>query len=91
MAAGCRPLLRPSGAFESQPSTAAALTGTTAEIAAGIAAHAAAGTSHLIVALEPTIPESVRRLREAVDVARVGGGSAAGPPGGTAGATVRTG
>ena len=85
-------LLRPSGAFESQPSTAAALTGTTAEIAAGIAAHAAAGTSHLIVALEPTIPESVRRLREAVDVARVGGGSAAGPPeGGTAGATVRTG
>jgi alkanesulfonate monooxygenase SsuD/methylene tetrahydromethanopterin reductase-like flavin-dependent oxidoreductase (luciferase family) len=57
-------------AFPATPAepVASALAGTAAEIAAGLAAHRAAGASHLIVALEPTTPEAVRRLRTAVDL-----------------------
>lgn len=46
-----------------------ALTGSDDEIAAGLAAHAAVGASHLIVALEPTTPASVDRLAAAVRLA----------------------
>jgi hypothetical protein len=44
-----------------------ALSGSADEIAAGLAAHADLGAAHLIVALEPTTPESVRRLAAAAD------------------------
>jgi alkanesulfonate monooxygenase SsuD/methylene tetrahydromethanopterin reductase-like flavin-dependent oxidoreductase (luciferase family) len=50
-----------------------ALTGTPAEIAEGLAAHAALGTGHLIAALDPTTPESVRRFGEAVSAFRAAG------------------
>jgi alkanesulfonate monooxygenase SsuD/methylene tetrahydromethanopterin reductase-like flavin-dependent oxidoreductase (luciferase family) len=43
-----------------------AILGTVEEIADGLAAHADQGTAHLIVALEPTTPEAVRRLAAAV-------------------------
>ena len=46
-----------------------ALTGSDDEIAAGLAAHAAVGASHLIAALEPTTPASVDRLAAAVRLA----------------------
>ena len=46
-----------------------ALTGSDEEIAAGLAAHAAVGASHLIAALEPTTPASVDRLAAAVRLA----------------------
>jgi alkanesulfonate monooxygenase SsuD/methylene tetrahydromethanopterin reductase-like flavin-dependent oxidoreductase (luciferase family) len=44
----------------------AAITGTIDEIVAGLAAHAGQGTDHLIVSLEPTTPDAVRRLAAAV-------------------------
>ncbi len=47
-----------------------AIYGTVEEVAAGLAAHAAEGTAHLIVALEPTTPEAVRRLASAVALMR---------------------
>jgi alkanesulfonate monooxygenase SsuD/methylene tetrahydromethanopterin reductase-like flavin-dependent oxidoreductase (luciferase family) len=46
------------------------LTGSVAGIAAGLSAHAALGTGHLIAALEPTTPESVRQLAESVALSR---------------------
>lgn len=46
-----------------------ALSGSDAEIAKGLAAHAAAGASHLIVALEPASIASVQRLAAAVRLA----------------------
>lgn len=46
-----------------------ALSGSDAEIAAGLAAHAAAGARHLIVALEPASVASVQRLAAAVRLA----------------------
>ncbi len=42
-----------------------ALRGSVEQVAAGLAAHVAAGATHLIVALEPTTPEAVRRLADA--------------------------
>jgi probable F420-dependent oxidoreductase len=51
---------------------ALALEGTADEIAAGLAAHAAAGADHVIVALQPTTPEAVGRLAEAVARFRAG-------------------
>ena len=47
-----------------------AMTGTAAEVAAGLRAHEALGADHLIVALEPTTPVAVDRLAEAVRIAR---------------------
>jgi alkanesulfonate monooxygenase SsuD/methylene tetrahydromethanopterin reductase-like flavin-dependent oxidoreductase (luciferase family) len=46
------------------------LTGGAAQIAAGIAAYAADGCSHLIAALEPSTAEAVERFTDAVRVAR---------------------
>ena len=59
---------------------AKAMTGTPAEVAAGLRAHEALGAGHLIVALEPTTPAAVDRLAEAVRIARAapaGSGTAA--------------
>ena len=50
--------------------TTPALSGTPAEIAAGLAAHAAAGADHVIVVLEPCIPETVAEFAEAVALYR---------------------
>ncbi len=44
----------------------AALSGDAGEVAAGLAAHAAAGTDHLIVALEPNTPDALERFLDAV-------------------------
>jgi hypothetical protein len=52
---------------------APAIGGTVDDVAAGLAAHGALGASHLIVALEPTTPEAVRRLATAADLARPAG------------------
>ncbi len=46
------------------------LSGSTEAIAAGLAAHEALGTSHLIVALEPATPAAVDRLAASVRLAR---------------------
>jgi alkanesulfonate monooxygenase SsuD/methylene tetrahydromethanopterin reductase-like flavin-dependent oxidoreductase (luciferase family) len=54
-----------------EPSTPA-LTGTPAEIAVGLAAHAAAGADHLIVVLEPCLPETLAEFAEAVELYRSG-------------------
>lgn len=51
----------------SLPATGPAMTGSAATIAAGLEAHASLGAAHLIVALEPTTPESVRRLAASVE------------------------
>jgi alkanesulfonate monooxygenase SsuD/methylene tetrahydromethanopterin reductase-like flavin-dependent oxidoreductase (luciferase family) len=52
--------------------TAPALSGTPAEIAAGLAAHAATGADHVIVVLEPCIPETLAEFAEAVALFRSG-------------------
>lgn len=44
-----------------------AIAGSIQDIADGFAAHADLGTGHLIVALEPTTPEAVRRVAAAAD------------------------
>jgi alkanesulfonate monooxygenase SsuD/methylene tetrahydromethanopterin reductase-like flavin-dependent oxidoreductase (luciferase family) len=46
--------------------TTPALSGTPAEIAAGLAAHAAAGADHLIVVLEPCTPATLAEFSEAL-------------------------
>jgi alkanesulfonate monooxygenase SsuD/methylene tetrahydromethanopterin reductase-like flavin-dependent oxidoreductase (luciferase family) len=51
-------------------SSSPALTGSIDEIAAGFLAHAADGVDHLIVALEPTTPEAVRRVAAATQRSR---------------------
>ena len=43
-----------------------ALSGDAGEVAAGLAAHAAAGADHLIVALEPSTPDALERFLDAV-------------------------
>jgi alkanesulfonate monooxygenase SsuD/methylene tetrahydromethanopterin reductase-like flavin-dependent oxidoreductase (luciferase family) len=53
-------------AAETEP----AISGSVEEVATGLAAHAAEGAAHLIVALEPTTPEAVRRLASAVALMR---------------------
>jgi probable F420-dependent oxidoreductase len=50
----------------------AALQGSTAEVAAGLAAHAALGTSHIIANLEPATPAAVERFAAAVESYRAG-------------------
>ena len=50
-----------------------ALTGSDAEIAAGLVAHAEAGARHLIAALEPATTASVERLAAAVRLAGLAG------------------
>lgn len=52
--------------------TSPALTGSVEEIAGGLAAHAAAGADHLIVALEPSTPRTLAMFVEAVDRYRAG-------------------
>ena len=47
-----------------------ALSGSPDEIAAGLAAHAAAGADHLIAALEPSTPETLAAFAEAVALSR---------------------
>lgn len=47
-----------------------AISGSVEEVASGLAAHAANGAAHLIVALEPTTPDAVRRLATAVELMR---------------------
>ena len=54
------------------PSNGPVLSGTPAEVAVGLVAHAAAGADHIIVALDPTTPEAVARLAEAIAIARDG-------------------
>ena len=54
--------------------TSPALTGTVEEIADGLTAHAAAGADHLIVALEPSTPETLASFAEAVNRYRAGAG-----------------
>ena len=46
------------------------LTGSPREIAAGLAAHAAAGVAHVMVLLSPNTPEALARLTEAVRLFR---------------------
>lgn len=46
--------------------TSPALTGTPAEVAAGLAAHAAAGADHVIAVLEPCTPETLTAFADAV-------------------------
>ena len=52
--------------------TTPALSGTPAEIAAGLAAHAAAGADHVIVVLEPCIPATLAEFAEALALFRAG-------------------
>ncbi|MEO5885228.1 MAG: LLM class flavin-dependent oxidoreductase [Candidatus Limnocylindrales bacterium] len=58
-------LPRADGAPPAEPE-GPALTGSVDEVAAGLAAHAGLGASHLIVALDPATPEAVGRLAAAV-------------------------
>jgi alkanesulfonate monooxygenase SsuD/methylene tetrahydromethanopterin reductase-like flavin-dependent oxidoreductase (luciferase family) len=60
------------GPAPAEPPTAPALTGTPSDIAAGLAAHAAAGADHLIVALEPCSPATLAAFVEAVNRYRAG-------------------
>jgi alkanesulfonate monooxygenase SsuD/methylene tetrahydromethanopterin reductase-like flavin-dependent oxidoreductase (luciferase family) len=55
-----------------EPPTAPALTGTPQEIAEGLAEHAAAGTDHLIAALEPSTPQTLAAFVDAVGRYRAG-------------------
>ena len=52
------------------PSNGPVLSGSPADVAVGLAAHAALGAEHIIVALEPTTPAAVDRLAEAIAIAR---------------------
>jgi alkanesulfonate monooxygenase SsuD/methylene tetrahydromethanopterin reductase-like flavin-dependent oxidoreductase (luciferase family) len=63
------PDLLPPAATGTSPAEPA-LSGSIDEIAAGLAAHADLGAAHLIVAVEPTTAESVRRLAAAADRCR---------------------
>ena len=53
-------------ATEPEASTSPALSGTPDEIAAGLAAHAAAGADHVIAALEPATPATLAAFAQAV-------------------------
>jgi alkanesulfonate monooxygenase SsuD/methylene tetrahydromethanopterin reductase-like flavin-dependent oxidoreductase (luciferase family) len=54
------------------PADGPALGGSPGEVAAGLAAHAAAGADHLIVALEPCTPASLARFAQSVALYRAG-------------------
>jgi len=60
------------GEASSPPPTSPGLIGTPDDIAAGLRAHAEAGTAHLIAALEPCTPETVASFAEAVGRFRAG-------------------
>ena len=53
-------------ATDAKAPTGPALSGTPAEIAAGLAAHAAAGADHVIAALEPATPATLAAFAQAV-------------------------
>lgn len=55
-----------SAATDAKAPTGPALSGTPAEIAAGLAAHAAAGADHVIAALEPATPATLAAFAQAV-------------------------
>ena len=55
-----------------EPPTSPGLSGTPAEIAAGLRAHADAGADHLITVLEPCTPETVGLFAEALALFRAG-------------------
>jgi probable F420-dependent oxidoreductase len=55
-----------------EPPTSPALTGSAADIASGLRAHAADGADHAIVALDPTTPETVGLLGETLALFRAG-------------------
>jgi alkanesulfonate monooxygenase SsuD/methylene tetrahydromethanopterin reductase-like flavin-dependent oxidoreductase (luciferase family) len=55
-----------------EPPATPGLSGTPDEIAAGLRAHAVAGSDHLIAALEPCTPDTVAAFAEAVHRVRVG-------------------
>lgn len=55
-----------SAATDAKAPTGPALSGTPAEIAAGLAAHAAAGADHVIAALEPANPATLAAFAQAV-------------------------
>lgn len=48
------------------PPTSPALTGSPAEVAAGLAAHAEAGADHVIASLDPCTPETLAAFADAV-------------------------
>ena len=54
------------GATDAKAPTSPALSGTPDEIAAGLAAHAAAGADHVIAALEPATPATLAVFTQAV-------------------------
>jgi alkanesulfonate monooxygenase SsuD/methylene tetrahydromethanopterin reductase-like flavin-dependent oxidoreductase (luciferase family) len=56
----------------SEPPTTPGLSGSPAEIAAGLRAHADAGADHLITVLEPCTPETVALFAQAVALFRAG-------------------
>jgi alkanesulfonate monooxygenase SsuD/methylene tetrahydromethanopterin reductase-like flavin-dependent oxidoreductase (luciferase family) len=60
--------------YEGAPASAEgpALTGSPAEVAEGLAAHAADGTDHVIAVLEPTTRETLAAFAEAVALYRAG-------------------
>lgn len=57
---------------DDDPPASPALSGTPTEIAAGLAAHAAAGAGHVIAALEPCTPATLTEFAEAVALYRQG-------------------
>ena len=59
----------------SEPASAPALSGTAAQIAEGLAAHAAAGADHLVVSLEPATPKTLAAFVEAVRLYRARAGA----------------
>lgn len=59
------------------PPTSPALSGSPAEIAEGLLAHAAAGAGHVIAVLEPCTPETLASFAESVAIYREG--ASAGP------------
>jgi len=65
------------GPEPSEPPTSPALVGTVGEVAQGLAAHAAARADHLVVALEPTTPETLAAFTAAVARYRASAGPTA--------------
>jgi alkanesulfonate monooxygenase SsuD/methylene tetrahydromethanopterin reductase-like flavin-dependent oxidoreductase (luciferase family) len=60
------------GPRTAEPPASPALTGSATQIAAGLAAHAAAGADHLVAALEPSTPLTLAAFAEAVTRHRSG-------------------
>ena len=62
----------PDAAWPTFEPTSPSMSGTSAEIADGLAAHAEAGADHLIVVLEPCTPETLAEFATAVALYRAG-------------------